>query len=157
MSLDLEPGEELLVCAPLHPLVRFPNLGLSACVVGVTLLIIARNPLSAGTVALLWAAAAAIVLGASVVPHLRRRDFALAVTDRRIVVCTGRGRKRAFERARLREVTVDQTWWSRLLGHAAVGIVPLEGGSEVFPGISQPDGVREALSRRRSAGRRRRE
>src|SRR5690242_2626035 len=101
MTMDLEPGEEVVVRTKLHPLVRAPNLGFSACVVGATALVIARNDLAASTIAMLCAAAAVVVVVASVMPYLRRRGFELAVTTRRILVRTGRGDVQTFERRRL--------------------------------------------------------
>lgn len=152
--IELEPGEEVLVRTSLHPLVRFPNLGFSACVLGVAALVVTRNELAASTIGMIGASAALIAVGASLVPHLRRRGFELAVTTQRLLVRTADGRLHAFDRQRMREVAIDQSWWGRLMGYASI-VVPAEGGREVFAGVARPDAVRAALARRPAAGRRR--
>src|SRR5712692_4142545 len=85
----LAPGEEVAFRTRLHPVIFAGTATFAACVVGATLLVIARNELSAGTIRLLWLAAVAIVAVSFASPYLRWRTSEFAVTNRRVLVKVG--------------------------------------------------------------------
>jgi uncharacterized membrane protein YdbT with pleckstrin-like domain len=145
----LAPGEELAFRTRLHPVIFAGTVTFAACVIGVTVLIVARNALAPETIRLLWLAAAAIVVVSFAPPYLRWRTSEFAVTNRRVLVKVGLLSIHTVELLlpKVEAIAVDQTLAGRLLGYGTLRIVGTGGTVEAFPRVSRPQGLREAVAR----------
>jgi uncharacterized membrane protein YdbT with pleckstrin-like domain len=148
----LAQGEQVVFRTRFHPVVLGSTALFAAFVVGVTVLIVARNELAAETVGLLWLAAAVIAVAALTPPWVRWRTSEFAVTDRRVVAKVGVVRVHALELPLARaEIEVEPTFAGRLFGYGTLEIREGGGTGEAFPRVSRPDALREALARQRHA------
>ena len=100
--------------------------------------------------ALAWASGVVVV--AALILLLARSIRAAAdefvVTDRRIIHKLGffSHETRQCPLARVQDITVDQSFWGRLLGYGDLGIeTASEGGQILFPTISNPEALRTAI------------
>ena len=78
--------------------------------------------------------------------HAAADEF--VVTDRRIIHKLGffSHETRQCPLARVQDITVDQSFWGRLLGYGDLGIeTASEGGQILFPTISNPEALRTAI------------
>jgi membrane protein YdbS with pleckstrin-like domain len=149
-SLDrhLAPSEAVVFRTRLHPVVFGSPTLFAAFVIGVVVLVIARNELAAETVRLLWLAAAVIVAVSFVPPVLRWRSSEFAVTNRRVLARVGLLSPRIVEVPLTRTaVGVVQGPWGRLLGYGTVRLAGKDGAVEVFARVARPAALREALTR----------
>ena len=96
-AVDHEADEEIVFRTRLHPMVLGSTLGFAAFVVGVVVLIVARNELPPPAVARLWAAGGVVILLALAPPLARWWTSEFAVTRRRTPTSTS---ARAAGRAR---------------------------------------------------------
>jgi hypothetical protein len=154
-AIGLEPGEEVVFRTRLHPMVLGGTLGFAAFVLGVVGLIVARNELSAATVAQLWVVGGAIVLLALAGPVARWWTSEFAVTRRRLLVRVGliRGSRLALPIGEIEEIGVERTLGGRLLGYGTLHIVPSRGDEELFPRVAAAEALHDAVEReRRTAG-----
>src|SRR5436309_16060309 len=81
----LAPGEQVVFRTRLHPVIFAGTATFAAFVLGAVALIVSRNELSPGTVALLWLAGVVIGLGSLLPLYVRWRTSEFAVTDRRVL------------------------------------------------------------------------
>jgi uncharacterized membrane protein YdbT with pleckstrin-like domain len=145
----LTPDEEVAFHTRLHPVIFAGTATFAAFVIGATMLIIARNALAPQTIALLWLAAALVVVGSFAAPYLRWRTSEFAVTNRRVLVKVGLLSIHTVELLlpKVEAIAVDQTLAGRLLGYGTLRIVGTGGTVEVFPRVGRPDALREAIAR----------
>lgn len=145
----LAPDEVVAFRTRLHPVMLAGTVTSMACVVGATILIIARNDLAAETIRLLWLATAGIVLVSLVPPFLRWRSSEFAVTNRRVLVKVGLVSIHSVELLlpQVEAIGVDQSVVGRLFGYGTLRIAGTGGTVEVFPRVSRPEGLREAVVR----------
>ncbi len=97
-----------------------------------------------------WAAGGVLVVALFVLLfrsiHAAADEF--VVTDRRIIHKLGffSHETRQCPLARVQDITVDQSFWGRLLGYGDLGIeTASEGGQILFPTISNPEALRTAI------------
>jgi len=145
----LAPGERIVFCTRLHPIVFGSNAFFAACVIGVVALIEARNELAPGTVATLWLAGVVIALASLLPPFLRWRTSEFAVTDRRVLVKVGLLSVHTLELLlpKVEAIGVDQPLLGRLLGFGTLRIVGTGGTVEEFERVARPEALREAVVR----------
>ena len=159
LSTELEPGEQVVVRARMHPIVFAGTVGFAAFVVGATWLIVARNELANSTILQLWIAALAIVLIGFVSPVIRWRNAEWVVTSRRLLLRTGlfRPRTHALLLPAIEDVGIEQSFGGRLLDYGTLQVVASDGAIDVFPRVHRAQAVREAVLRqtRGASGRRR--
>jgi membrane protein YdbS with pleckstrin-like domain len=100
--------------------------------------------------ALAWVAGGVVVVGLLVLlgRSIRSASDEFVVTDRRIIHKLGffSHETRQCPLARVQDITVDQSFWGRLLGYGDLGIeTASEGGQIPFPTISNPEALRTAI------------
>jgi membrane protein YdbS with pleckstrin-like domain len=100
--------------------------------------------------AAMYAAAALLLLSLVVfaIRGIRARADEFVVTDRRILHKVGvfAHETRQCPLERIQDVTVDQTFWGRLLGYGDLGIeTASEKGQILFPTIEHPEALRTAI------------
>jgi len=153
----LTPGESVVFRTRLHWVVFGGTIFFAACVIGIVVLIVARNDLPVETERLLWLAGLVIALGSFVTPVLRWRTSEFAVTNRRVLVKVGLLSVHTVELLlpKVEAIAVDQTIAGRLFGYGTLRIVGTGGSVEAFPRVAQPEALREAVVRQapRSAAR----
>jgi uncharacterized membrane protein YdbT with pleckstrin-like domain len=159
LSSELEPGEEMVVRARMHPIAFAGTVGFAAFVVGAAWLIVVRNELAGSTILQLWLAALGIVLIGFVSPVIRWRNAECLVTTRRVLLRAGlfRPRTLALRLPAIEDVGVEQSFGGRLLDYGTLQIVGSDGAVDVFAKVRCAQGVREAVLRqtRGTSGRRR--
>ncbi len=143
----LTAGEEVVFRTRLHPVIFAGTVFFAACVIGIVVLIVARNDLPPETVRLLWLAGVVIALGAFVTPILRWRTSEFAVTTRRVLVKVGLLSVHSLELMlpKVEAIGVDQALAGRLLGYGTLRIVGTGGTVEEFARVARPDALREAV------------
>ena len=119
----LDAGERVVFRTRLHPVVFSGAVGFAVFVLGVAALIVMRNPLTPATIRTLVWAAIGFAASGFVMPVLRWRRTAFAVTPRRFLVTVGVLPARMVEiRHGDTAVDVEQTLGGRLLGYGTVVI-----------------------------------
>jgi membrane protein YdbS with pleckstrin-like domain len=150
---QLAPGEKILYRARYHWIfygraIVFLLLSIAASVL--TLILESKGagptPSKIATVAAAAFLLAALVLFA--IRGLRARADEFVVTDRRILHKIGifAHETRQCPLERIQDVTVDQSFWGRLLGYGDLGIeTASERGQILFPTIRDPEALRTAI------------
>jgi|SRR5215510_4002044 len=147
----LTPGETVVFRTRLHPAIFGGTAFFAACVIGIVVLVIARNDLPADTVRLLWLAGIVIALGSFVTPMLRWYTSEFAVTNSRVLVKVGLLWVHTLELMLPKvEIDVDPSIAGRLLGYGTLRIVGAGGTVEEFARVARPEGLREAVVRQSS-------
>jgi membrane protein YdbS with pleckstrin-like domain len=150
---QLAPGEQILYRARYHwvffgkaILLVLASIGLSA----VDLWLLHKGVDPAVVRVLAWVTGATLVFALLVFVsrsiHAAADEF--VVTDRRIIHKLGvlSHETRQCPLARVQDITVDQSFWGRLLGYGDLGIeTASEGGQILFPTISNPEALRTAI------------
>ena len=150
----LTPGENVVFRTRLHPVVFAGTAFFAACVIGIVVLIVARNDLPPETVRLLWLAGVVIAVGSFVTPVLRWRTSEFAVTTSRVLVKIGLVSVHTLELMlpKVEAIGVDQPIAGRILGYGTLRIVGTGGTVEEFARVASPDGLRDAVVRQTTRG-----
>jgi uncharacterized membrane protein YdbT with pleckstrin-like domain len=153
LDQHLAPDEAVVLRTRLHPIVFGNAASFALFTLAVVLLIVARNELTARTIALLWLGAAGIVAVSSVPPVLRWRASAFAVTNRRVLARVGIFSPRVIEAplGRGAGVRVEQNVWGRFFDYATLALVGPDGAMESFPQVARAAALRDATGRRAPA------
>jgi uncharacterized membrane protein YdbT with pleckstrin-like domain len=147
----LTPGETVVFRTRLHPAILGDNAFFAACVIGIVILVIARNDLPADTVRLLWLAGLVIALGSFVTPLLRWYTSEFVVTNARVLMKVGLLRVHALDLMLPKvEIDVVPSLAGRLLGYGTLRIVGTGGTIEEFARVARPEALREAVIRQSS-------
>ena len=148
---QLTPGETVVFRTRLHPAILGGTAFFAACVIGIVVLVIARNDLPADTVRLLWLAGIVIALGSFVTPVLRWYTSEFAVTNSRVLVKVGLLWVHTLELMLPKvEIDVDPSIAGRLLGYGTLRLVGAGGTVEEFARVARPEALREAVVRQSS-------
>ena len=150
----LTAGETVVFRTRLHPVVFAGTVLFAASVIGIVVLIVARNDLPAESVRLLWLAGIVVALGSFVTPVLRWRTSEFAVTTSRVLVKVGLVSVHTLELMlpKVEAIGVDQPIAGRILGYGTLRIVGTGGTVEEFARVASPDGLRDAVVRQTSRG-----
>jgi uncharacterized membrane protein YdbT with pleckstrin-like domain len=150
----LTADETVVFRTRLHPVVFAGTAFFAACVIGIVVLIVARNDLSAESVRLLWLAGIVVALGSFVTPVLRWRTSEFAVTTSRVLVKVGLVSVHTLELMlpKVEAIGVDQPIAGRILGYGTLRIVGTGGTVEEFARVASPDGLRDAVVRQTTRG-----
>src|SRR5690349_3847597 len=150
----LTAGETVVFRTRLHPVVFAGTVFFAASVIGIVVLIVARNDLPAESVRLLWLAGIVVALGSFVTPVLRWRTSEFAVTTSRVLVKVGLVSVHTLELMlpKVEAIGVDQPIAGRILGYGTLRIVGTGGTVEEFARVASPDGLRDAVVRQTSRG-----
>ena len=147
LESQLAPDEPVVFRTRLHPVVFGGALSFAVCALGIAVLIVVRNDLTAETVRMLLLIAVVLGIGAFVGPGLRWRLAEFAVTPRRLVVTGGLFSRQMVEFPLDREaVQVDQTIVGRLLDYGTVHV-----GGLVYPRVAHALALGDAARRARPA------
>ena len=150
---QLAPGERILYRARYHwiffgkaILLLVASIALSAA----DLWLSQKEANPAAVRVLAWVAGAVLVFALILllVRSIRAAADEFVVTDRRIIHKLGffSHETRQCPLARVQDITVDQSFWGRLLGYGDLGIeTASEGGQILFPTISNPEALRTAI------------
>ena len=150
---QLAPGEKILYRARYHWVFygRAILLLLLSILASAAALVLESKGVSRGTSnGVMYAAAALLLLAlvVFVVRGVRARADEFVVTDRRILHKIGvfAHETRQCPLDRIQDVTVDQSFWGRLLGYGDLGIeTASEKGQILFPTIEHPEALRTAI------------
>lgn len=150
---QLAPGERILYRARYHWIFfgkAILLLLLSIVLSGIDLWMAQKGVDPAAVGVLKWAAAAVLVFALVflLARSIRAAADEFVVTDRRIIHKLGffSHETRQCPLARVQDITVDQSFWGRLLGYGDLGIeTASEGGQILFPTISNPEALRTAI------------
>jgi len=145
----LTTDETVVFRTRLHPVVFAGTAFFALCVIGIVVLIVARNDLPAQSVRLLWLAGVVIALGSFVTPVLRWRTSEFAVTTSRVLVKIGLVSVHTLELMlpKVEAIGVDQPIAGRILGYGTLRIVGTGGTVEEFARVARPDALRDAVVR----------
>src|SRR5437016_5374072 len=145
----LTPDETVVFRTRLHPVVFAGTASFAVCVIGIVVLIVARNDLPAESVRLLWLAGVVVALGSFVTPVLRWRTSEFAVTTSRVLVKVGLVSVHTLELMlpKVEAIGVDQPIAGRILGYGTLRIVGTGGTVEEFARVARPDALRDAVVR----------
>jgi membrane protein YdbS with pleckstrin-like domain len=150
---QLAPGEKILYRAKYHWIFYGRAIVLLLVSIAASVLTLTLESKGAGPThsKVSTSAAAAFLLAALVlfaVRGLRARSDEFVVTDRRILHKIGifAHETRQCPLERIQDVTVDQSFWGRLLGYGDLGIeTASERGQILFPTIRHPEALRTAI------------
>jgi uncharacterized membrane protein YdbT with pleckstrin-like domain len=144
----LTPGETVVFRTRLHWVVFGGTIFFAACVIGIVVLIVARNDLPPETVRLLWLAGVVIAVGSFVTPVLRWRNAEFAVTTTRLIVTAGLFSPRAFEFPLAKvELAADPGIVGSQLGYGTLRILRPDGTVDEFARVAHPEALRGAVTR----------
>ena len=144
----LTPGESVVFRTRLHWVVFGGTIFFAACVIGIVVLIVARNDLPSETVRLLWLAGVVIAVGSFVTPVLRWRTSEFAVTTTRLIVTTGLFSPRAFEFPLTKvKLDADPGIVGGQMGYGTLRVLRSDGTLEEFARVAHPEALREAVTR----------
>lgn len=150
---QLAPGEAILYRARYHWIFygrAIVALLLSIAASGLALGLEAKGVGRTGSNAAMYAAAALLLLALVLfaIRGIRARTDEFVVTDRRILHKVGvfAHETRQCPLERIQDVTVDQSFWGRLLGYGDLAIeTASERGQILFPTIEHPEALRTAI------------
>lgn len=151
---QLVPGEEIIYRAHYHWVFYRRAIGfllLSIAAALADLFFVARNPAwerYSGPVAWVAGGLLAISLILFLALAIRARTDEFVVTDRRVIHKIGvfAHETRQCPLSKVQDITVDQSFWSRILGYGDVFIeTASEAGQMRFPSIAAPEQLRTAI------------
>ena len=150
---QLAPGENILYRARYHWIFFGKAIALlivSILMAAADLWLAHRQADPTAVRVLAWLAGVVLVVGLFVLLFRTIRASAdeFVVTDRRIIHKLGffSHETRQCPLARVQDITVDQSFWGRLLGYGDLGIeTASEGGQILFPTIANPEALRTAI------------
>jgi membrane protein YdbS with pleckstrin-like domain len=145
-QVELDPGEQIVFETRLHPVVLGSTVSFALFVLFVVALVVTRNELSGGTIALLWLAGVVVDLVSLAPPYLRWRLSRFVVTNRRVLVRLGVMRVHRVDVPIARAVVdVEPTIAGRQLGYGTLRVGERGGIVEAFERVAFPDRVRDAV------------
>ena len=149
LDRHLAPDEAVVVRTRLHPIVFGNATFFALFVIGVVVLVVARNELTTRTIWLLALAAAVLIVASFAPPAVRWWRSGFAVTDRRVLAQVGIFSAQVVEASlgRATAVRIEQNFWGRLFGYATLRLAGKDGGVEVFPQVARAAAVRVAVAR----------
>jgi membrane protein YdbS with pleckstrin-like domain len=147
LAKRLAPDEPVVFHTRLHAVVFSGALELAVVVTGVLGLLIRHNDLAPATVRQLCLAGTAIVVLGALPGWLRWWTSEFAVTSRRVMVKIGFVSVHTLELllAEIESIAVDQSMLGRMLGYGTLKITGTGGTVEVFPQVSEPSALRDAV------------
>jgi uncharacterized membrane protein YdbT with pleckstrin-like domain len=149
LDRHLAPDEAVVVRTRLHPIVFGDATFFALFVIGVVVLVVARNELAPRTVSLLALAAALLIVASFTPPAVRWWRSGFAVTDRRVLAQVGIFSAQVVEASlgRSTAVRIEQNMWGRLFGYATLRLAGKDGAVEVFPQVARAAALRDAIAR----------